>query len=44
MHIDDFGSSFKWGVATSAYQSEGAYQDDGKGLSIWDVFSATPVK
>lgn len=36
---DDFGSDFKWGVATSAYQTEGCKLVAGKGLSIWDVFS-----
>ncbi|HEX5002417.1 MAG TPA: GH1 family beta-glucosidase [Bacteroidia bacterium] len=39
MKASEFGSSFKWGVSASAYQTEGAYAADGKGLSIWDVFT-----
>ncbi len=35
----DFGSSFKWGVAAAAYQIEGAWNEDGKGPSVWDTFS-----
>src|SRR5450631_180463 len=35
----DFGEDFKWGVSTAACQTEGAYNVDGKGASIWDVFS-----
>lgn len=40
----NFPKDFIWGAATSSYQIEGAYQEDGKGLSIWDKFSHTPGK
>jgi beta-glucosidase len=38
----DLPPSFTWGVATSAYQIEGATAEDGRTPSIWDTFSRVP--
>ena len=32
-----FPDDFLWGASTSAYQAEGAYNEDGKGLSVQDL-------
>ena len=37
-----FSKDFLWGVACASYQCEGAWDEDGKGRSIWDDFSHTP--
>ncbi|HAE29480.1 MAG TPA: beta-glucosidase [Flavobacteriales bacterium] len=39
LNSDDFGPNFIWGAACAAYQVEGAWNQDGKGKSIWDTFT-----
>jgi beta-glucosidase len=42
--LSQFPPGFLWGVATAAYQIEGAVETDGRGPTIWDTFSHTPGK
>lgn len=39
-----FKKDFAWGVATASQQNEGAWNEDGKGPSIWDIFAHEPGK
>ncbi|MGL5721023.1 MAG: GH1 family beta-glucosidase [Brevinema sp.] len=39
-----FPKDFLWGAASASYQVEGAWNEDGKGLSIWDEYVRIPGK
>jgi len=38
----EFPDGFVWGAATAAFQVEGAVDEDGKGVSVWDTFTTVP--
>lgn len=42
--LKSFPAKFLWGSASAAYQVEGAWNADGKGPSVWDVFTKIPGK
>ena len=39
-----FDKNFVFGAATASYQIEGAWNEGGRGISVWDVFSHEPGK
>ncbi|GEN89842.1 glycoside hydrolase family 1 protein [Oceanobacillus sojae] len=43
-NLKAFPKDFLWGAASAAYQVEGAWDEDGKGISNWDKFVRIPGK
>lgn len=39
-----FTDNFLWGAASASTQVEGAYAEDGKGLSIWDIAPSEKIR
>lgn len=40
--LDSFPDNFLWGAASAAYQIEGGWNTDGKGMTIWDQYAQVP--
>ncbi|MGL4774191.1 MAG: glycoside hydrolase family 1 protein [Clostridium sp.] len=40
--LNEFPKDFLWGSASAAYQVEGAYNEGGKGPSVWDIYTKIP--
>lgn len=40
--LESFPKDFLWGSASAAYQVEGAWNEEGKGASIWDIYTKIP--
>ena len=40
--MGEFSNDFLWGAASAAHQIEGAYNEDGKGMGIWDAMTQEP--